>query len=451
MKRLVHWRANCLSGAFACLALGSSAVAQTCPIGSPQLAVSDCSGFGGNVWLYPPGATCPGGGAPGCAAICPEGIAYGPDVTGDGVPELFVANYFASTIDIYDGANSCCVASFYTNNPSTPLLASYPYGIAFGPDLTGDGIPELFLADWNAGSVFSYDVVTRAFFAVFVPYGSGGLTSPDGLAFGPNGDLYVTDRALNAVLRFNGLNGTFVNTFVQPGSGGLSGPRGIAFGPDGSLYLSSFDTNQVLRYGPTGAFASVFVSNANVTGPWGVAFGPEDPTAMDNVPELYVASSGSGQVLTYNGATGAFIRIYQLGLSGPTYLAWAPQSNVTRPTVFAQLNRYSAAIATSDPVNACVRLVNGPNPSCSSTPCRVDAFGWLRPPTPLPDGRRIARLFVRRELTVPVNLNRMQTFPIGRAGLGLLANPGRYVFGVRVVDSTTGAALSSVELAFNVF
>ena len=40
---------------------------------------------------------------------------------------------------------------------------------------------------------------------------------------------------------------------------GLSGPRGLAFGPDGNLYVSSRDTSSVLRYnGMTGNFLEAY-------------------------------------------------------------------------------------------------------------------------------------------------------------------------------------------------
>ena len=54
---------------------------------------------------------------------------------------------------------------------------------------------------------------------------------------------------------YNGSTGAFLNAFVAAGSGGLEhAPRAIAFGPDGNLYVSSNDSNAVLRYqGPLAA------------------------------------------------------------------------------------------------------------------------------------------------------------------------------------------------------
>ena len=90
------------------------------------------------------------------------------------------------------------------------LVGSYPGGIAFGPGVSGNSVQNLYVSDAGQGNVQVFDVVTGAFVGVFVPFGSGGLTYPDGLVFGPSGDLFVADRTLNAVLRFAGSTGAFL-------------------------------------------------------------------------------------------------------------------------------------------------------------------------------------------------------------------------------------------------
>jgi sugar lactone lactonase YvrE len=40
-------------------------------------------------------------------------------------------------------------------------------------------------------------------------------------------------------------------TLVEPGAGGLKAPAGMAFDPDGKLYVSSRETKQILRYDAT--------------------------------------------------------------------------------------------------------------------------------------------------------------------------------------------------------
>jgi len=62
---------------------------------------------------------------------------------------------------------------------------------------------------------------------VFVP--PGGVVTPVGLTFGPDGHLYVANAGTAEVLRFDGMSGAFIDVFVEAGAGGLTGPRMIAW------------------------------------------------------------------------------------------------------------------------------------------------------------------------------------------------------------------------------
>jgi hypothetical protein len=87
-----------------------------------------------------------------------------------------------------------------------------------------------------------------AFLGTFVPGGSGGLANPDGMVFGPdpsgNGrtDLYVASSVLSErsgtlmsepgtseVLRYDGTTGAFLGAFVTADSGGLRTPTFLTF------------------------------------------------------------------------------------------------------------------------------------------------------------------------------------------------------------------------------
>jgi hypothetical protein len=84
-----------------------------------------------------------------------------------------------------------------------------------------------------------------AFLGVFVPPASGGLETPFGLLFGPDGngdgrqDLYVANSEFPHgathmgkkafVNRYDGVTGVFIDTFVTPRSGGLDDPAMMTF------------------------------------------------------------------------------------------------------------------------------------------------------------------------------------------------------------------------------
>jgi hypothetical protein len=155
--------------------------------------------------------------------------------------------------------------------------------------------------------------------SAFISAGSGGLSSPQGITLGPDGNVYVASSP-GAVLRYNGNTGQYINTFVAQGSGGLAfdGEAGLAFGPDGNLYVPSGSTNQVLEYnGSTGAFVEAFVTagSGGLNAPHGITFGPDG--------NLYVASNGSNAVLRYQGPLAASpgTPLPATGQSGATFVA----------------------------------------------------------------------------------------------------------------------------------
>src|SRR5437763_13726880 len=77
-------------------------------------------------------------------------------------------------------------------------------------------------------------------------------------------DLFVSSGNTNSILRYDGTSGAPLGAFVSAGSGGLDSPQGLTFGPDGSLYVSSSGNDSILRYdGATGAFQSVFVASGS--------------------------------------------------------------------------------------------------------------------------------------------------------------------------------------------
>ena len=79
--------------------------------------------------------------------------------------------------------------------------------------------------------------------------------APTGLAFGPDGSLYVVRGGSDSILRFDGNTGASLGTFVPTGSAGLRMPSALAFAPDGSLLVASAGSGDVLPYdGTTGSF-----------------------------------------------------------------------------------------------------------------------------------------------------------------------------------------------------
>jgi DNA-binding beta-propeller fold protein YncE len=176
--------------------------------------------------------------------------------------------------------------------------------------------PAFFIASEDSDSVLHYDASTGTFLGAFVPPGAGGLAGPIGLAFGPDGNLYVVSHDTNSVLRYDGASGAPLPApgqpgavFVPAGSGGMSDPQSLEFFSDGNIYVATGSQNSVMRFsGATGAplpapgkTGALFVSpgDGGLTGAWHTA---EDP--IKGV--LYTSSTSTGSVLSYNLQTGAF-------------------------------------------------------------------------------------------------------------------------------------------------
>jgi len=174
-----------------------------------------------------------------------------------------------------------------------------PQGVAFGPDR------QLYVGSHDDDRVVRIDVDTGAT-TDFVPAGLGGLDGPTDLVFAPDGNLLVASLLGDGVLEFDGVDGTFLGSFVAAGSGGLDGPYGLAFGPDQNLYVAD-STDSVRRYdGSSGAYLGLFVApgSGGLNGARDLAFMPDG--------RLLVSSYNTDSVLHYDD-TGAPLGLFSVG------------------------------------------------------------------------------------------------------------------------------------------
>jgi hypothetical protein len=151
-----------------------------------------------------------------------------------------------------------------TTTPHAPLA---PRGMVRGPmhtvfvaDLGDLGVPG-----GAPGRLAQFDERTGAWKRDLTPTGFTGEFNPRGVVIGPDGALYLSVRNLAAtgghILKFDTHSGAFLGDFVDSNpTNDLNRPEGIAFGPDGNLYVTSFrtdaaDTDKVIEFsGTTGAY-----------------------------------------------------------------------------------------------------------------------------------------------------------------------------------------------------
>jgi streptogramin lyase len=141
---------------------------------------------------------------------------------------------------------------------------------------------RLYVLYYNAATVETFDLTTMASFGLLMPagnpLGSGGLFTPSAMAFGPDGNLYISGGTFGGnlgVRRYNATTGEFIDFFANTGSD-LFSPFGITFGPDNNLYVSTQNAANVMRFNyPTGAFMDFFVPNGGggLTAPFHLTFG----------------------------------------------------------------------------------------------------------------------------------------------------------------------------------
>ncbi|MBX3390944.1 MAG: NHL repeat-containing protein [Phycisphaeraceae bacterium] len=143
----------------------------------------------------------------------------------------------------------------------------------------------------------------------FVAPGTGGMSFPDGMAYGADGNLYVADANNARVLRFNGSTGAIMGTFAM---GSLQRAGYCEFGPDGLLYVCSNGDNAVHRFDPTtGASPGVFAKVAGMQFPAGLAW-------SDNT--MYVTGFQSNRVYKFNAVSGASLGTLAGTFNMPLYV-----------------------------------------------------------------------------------------------------------------------------------
>jgi DNA-binding beta-propeller fold protein YncE len=184
---------------------------------------------------------------------CPESFTEPVDVAVDGAGDVYIACGPSGSIRYFDGIGvSQALVLGGTGGLSTPR------SLAFGPG------GNLFVANLS-GEVLEYDGASGAFVGVFVDTtgNGGGPLDPYGLLF-HQGSLFVASSFPNEVKEFDAVSGAFVQTFVSAGSGGLSGPTNLAFGPSGDLFVTSQGDDSIKRYdGASGAFVASFVTSGS--------------------------------------------------------------------------------------------------------------------------------------------------------------------------------------------
>ena len=142
----------------------------------------------------------------------------------------------------------------------------------------------------------------------FVTAGSGRLDKPWSIAFGPDGNLYVSDLSGAALRRYSGTTGSPMGTGADASANSLwarpsARPYGIAWNDD-TLYVATY--NGIERFDLSGKALGIFgdasrtatAAGAALVLPHDVEFGGD---------RMYVADRGNHRVAYYSASTGSYL------------------------------------------------------------------------------------------------------------------------------------------------
>lgn len=247
----------------------------------------------------------------------PRGMDVGPD------GNLYVSDKDDDVIQ-FQQTDFLVSADVITSGPNGPG------GLAFGPDR------NLFIGNGGLANVQRYNGPFNAPFwgGMVSPYADVSLGSPGAFAFGPGGDLYVAETSGGDPGQIERYSGLTINTRILPGPfvndpGNFSSPGGITFGPDRNLYIAVGADNEILRYqGPNGASPGTLIDTfvASTPNPFGIHFGDDG--------NLYVCSFTSTSIRRYQGPYGAspgtFIDVFAT-LPGGTVPYYMTQAHAPKP------------------------------------------------------------------------------------------------------------------------
>ena len=198
--------------------------------------------------------------------------------------------------NVYVGANTS-VQKF--NGTTGAFIGNFTSGQSLS-DITGiafDAAGNLFVGTADSGSIYKFDS-TGAFVSTFVNNNPTLSNGSGSLLF--NGvNLLVADTFGNSPAWGNQIlafapNGTQLPDFASGAN--LNGPDGMAFGPDGLLYVLNYAGNSVVRYTAAGQFVDTFIANGP-SSMRGIVFVNDAAPTQGSVPEpASMALAGAGLV-----------------------------------------------------------------------------------------------------------------------------------------------------------
>jgi hypothetical protein len=119
-----------------------------------------------------------------------RGLLFGPDLTNDGIGELYATKGYRgqnNNINIWDPTTMTKVATYPISEAHS--IAS----IILGPDVNGDGREDLWIVSSGTDEILAVDYINGTNYGA-VDLGIADLSSPSDVDYGPNGTVLITTQ-----------------------------------------------------------------------------------------------------------------------------------------------------------------------------------------------------------------------------------------------------------------
>jgi outer membrane protein assembly factor BamB len=158
------------------------------------------------------------------------------------------------------------------------------------------GKSVLYVSNFNANTITVYDAQTGALLGTVLQAGPE-LKGINGFDIASDGSFYVAGQDSNNIVHYS-KNGELIEVLDRENAAGVSSPQGVTFGPDGLLYVASMNNGKVVRYDITSkGFRDVF---AAVNLPTAAEPQPIEPR-FDSDGNLTVSTFKGARILKYQG------------------------------------------------------------------------------------------------------------------------------------------------------
>ena len=231
-------------------------------------------------------------------------------------------------LTIKDSANSASGTSALTGvgqgilaNLDPGVWTSYTSGFTKPYSVSVDGAGDMAVAD-SGGGVYWIPAGSASGTKPTLITASSTIGEPGASAFDAAGNLYIADFKNNDIVEFaapvtaSSASAIVVSSTAAFDGTALSSPSGLAFGPDGTLYISDLANSRVVSWNPNTGQSAVVITGLSF--PWGVA--------ADSSNNIYVANTGGGNLVENSG--GIITESAVTGVTAPWGVAVDPSGSL---------------------------------------------------------------------------------------------------------------------------